>query len=856
MFFRTFGPIFDRFEMNMTEKYLHRLQQIASYVIPLAIFWCVSALCFAPQFEGRVLPQHDIEQYNGMSRDLRQHYQQTGSDAQWTGAMFGGMPAYLISVRYPSQLVKNTVGQVVKAVKTPAGFIFFAMTAMWLMMLMLGVSPWAAVVPALAYGLSTYFFLIIGAGHVTKMWALVYAPLMCGGIFTALRGNMWAGAVATALFASLEIGANHPQITYYFLLAAGIFWVNELIFALREKHTADFAKRTVVLIAAGIVAAGSNFAPLWYTSQHSPDTIRGGSELSVSAANDSDSRGLDLDYATAWSYGIAESWNMLIPDFAGGDSSKAFDANGPVAEALAPYGLRQAARQLPAYWGGQPYTAGPTYLGAAAIFFALLGLMMIRSRDRWWIMVAMVLTLLLAWGRNFMGFTELCFKYLPMYDKFRTVSMTLVVWEWAVPLLAGAAIWKMWRSSEDERRPMLRKIAWAAGIAGGICLLFIVAGGALFDFGESQSEEDMTLQFYYMLRASGADDAIAHGLHEQLGFETAAAMTAERIRIMQADAWRSLLFILLAAGAAALFAWRKTGGTVTVAAAAVLITVDLAFVDMRFLPHDRFVSERKTKPAISAADAEILKDTDDGYRVYNLTVSPFNDATTSNLHRSIGGYHGAKLARYQDIIDRHLQSGRETPAVLDMLNTRYIIEPDGSVTRRESANGAAWFVENTVEVPSAADEIEALTRIDTKTTAVASPKMKSSSQRNEIPQGRYGSGEIRLAEYRPNYQRYEYTADTEVFAVFSEIFYNKGWNAYIDGNPRPAQYYRVDYILRGMELPAGRHTVEWKFAAPSWTAASAVTAVCSAIILAAAAAYAIFTATRKYRYERKRKQTA
>ena len=841
--------------MNATKNYMRAISKIAPFILPLIIFWGVSAICFAPQFSGKVLPQHDIEQYEGMSHDLNLHYDATGEDPQWTGAMFGGMPAYLISVRYPAQLVKNTVGQVVKAVRTPAGFIFFAMTAMWVMMLLFGMSPWVGMVSALAYGLSTYFFLIIGAGHVTKMWALVYAPLMMGGAYATLRGCMWVGGVLTALFASLEIGANHPQITYYFLLAMAALWISELIFAVREKHIADFTKRTAVLVAAGIVAVGSNFAPLWYTSQHSPETIRGGSELALAASSDTPSQGLDLDYATAWSYGVAESWNRLIPDFAGGDSMKSFETDGAVGDTLAPYGLRQAAKQLPAYWGGQPYTAGPTYLGAVAIFFALLGLLLTDGRNRWWIAVTMLLMMLLAWGRNFMWFTELAFRWLPMYNKFRTVSMTLTVVEWTVPLLAGFALWRLWQS-DDDRRTLLKKAAWAAGITGGICLLFIVAGGSLFDFGEAESEEMMTEQFYYMLQASGADDAIRQGLHEQLGIETAVAMAADRAAIMQADAWRSLLLILLAAAAVTLFAFRKIGRAVLIAAAAVLVTVDLAFVDMRYLPHDRFVTARTAKVTPSAADEEIMLDKELGYRVYNLTVSPFNDATTSNFHRSIGGYHGAKLSRYQDIIDLHLQAGNETETVLDMLNTRYVIDRDGSVVRRETANGAAWFVENTVEVPSVLDEIEALSLIDTKVTAVASPKLKSSKKSNDIPVGSFGSGYIRLTEYAPNRLRYEYTADADTFAVFSEIFYDKGWSVYIDGSEEPSPYYRVDYILRGMELPAGTHTVEWRFAAPSWSAASAVTAIFSILILAAAAVLATISIIRRYKYEQQRKQTA
>ena len=825
--------------MNTTKKYMSALSKTASCILPLVIFWCVSALCFSPQFSGKVLPQHDITQYEGMSRDLREYYDATGEDAQWTGAMFGGMPAYLISVRYPAQLVKNTVGQIVKAVGTPTGFLFFAMTAMWVMMLIFGVSPWVGMVPALAYGLSTYFFLIIGAGHVTKMWALVYAPLMMGGIWTAMRRNVWAGGILTALFASLEIGANHPQITYYFLLAAAIFWISELVYFIREKRVADFAKRTAVLIVAGLAAVGSNFAPLWYTSQHTPDTIRGGSELAVSEGADR-SGGLDLDYATAWSYGIAESWNMLIPDFAGGDSTRAFDTKGTVGDVLAPYGLRDAAQQLPAYWGGQPYTAGPTYLGAAAIFFALLGLMLVKGRDRWWIVAAMLLMLLLAWGRNFMWFTELSFKYLPMYDKFRTVSMTLTFIEWAVPLMAGLAVWKMWQSKDDDRRNLLKKIAWAGGITGGICLLFIIAGGSLFSFGEGDY-------------AAMLEDA---GFPHNVAASTDAAMVSDRIAIMKADAWRSLIFIVIAVGATLLFAFKKINRGVLAAAAALLVTADLAFVGMRFLPHDRFVAARVNKITATPADEEIMKDKEPGYRVLNRTVSTFNDATTSNFHRSIGGYHGAKLARYQDIIDIHLNPGRETETVLDMLNTKYIIGHRGQVIRRETGNGAAWFVQRTLNVGNARDEIEVLSQIDTKEIAVASPAIKGSDKINRIPEGSFGTGEIRLAEYAPNRLKYEYRADSAAFAVFSEIFYDKGWNAYIDNSEEPSAYYRVDYILRGLELPAGEHTVEWRFRAPSWGMANIITGIFSALILAAAAALAIITITRYYKKYGQRKQTA
>lgn len=820
--------------MNSSQK---RIFRFLPAVVAIAVFFAVSALFFAPQFAGEVLPQHDVTQYKGMTRDIDQMRASTGEDPQWTGAMFGGMPAYLINVAYPAQLVKRTVGQIVRVVATPAGFLFFAMLAMWLMLCMTGVDPWIGIVPALAYGLSTYFILIIGAGHVTKMWALVYAPPMMGGAWLTLRRNKWTGAAVTALAASLEIGANHPQITYYFLLAMALFWISEGIRALHAKTLRDFAKRTALLAAAGILAVGSNFSPLWYTAQHSQQTMRGGSELA--SASESTNRGLALDYATAWSYGVTESWNMLIPDFMGGDSSKAFSADGKVAQALEPYGLEQAAQQLPAYWGEQPYTAGPTYLGAVAVFLAALGIGLTRGRNKWWIVSAVVLALLLAWGRNFLGFTELAFRFLPGYNKFRTVSMTLVVVQWAVPLLGALGLMQLWRCRTEKDR-QIRALAWAAGITGGLCLLFALAGGSLFGFGREADAEVMTRQFGAMLQQAGMDDAVRQGLHEEMGLVTADAMAAERASVMEADAWRSFILIALGALCVWLFIRRPYPKGLLVAVLGVLMLADLIPVDLRYLPHERFVAARSNRITPTPADRQILTDKEPGYRVLNLTVSPFNDATTSYFHRSVGGYHGAKLSRYQDLIDRYLSNLDDE--TLDMLNTRYVIVSPDSVIRRTTANGPAWLVEGIVRASSAQEEIDRLGEIDTRRAAVVSDDFS-------LTQSTFGQGEIRMTEYRPNYQKYLYEADAAALAVFSEIYYDKGWKAFVDGEEVPGL--RADYVLRALELPAGKHTVEWRFRAPGWTAAEAVTLIASLAILACTVAALIAYLLKKPTHERR-----
>ena len=824
-------------------------------IAAILIFFVAAALYCAPQFRGEVLPQHDVIQYEGMARDISRMRAQTGEDPQWTGGMFGGMPAYLINVAYPAQLVKNHVGKVVRWIDTPAAFLFFAMLSMWLMLLICGVNPWVGVVPALAYGFSTYFLLIIGAGHITKMWALVYAPLMMGGAWATLRRNVWAGMVLTALATSLEIGANHPQITYYFLVAMAALWISEGIVALREKHLKQFAVRTAALAAAGLLALGSNFAPLWYTAQHSKETIRGGSELAAAdnggATSESDSRGLDLDYATAWSYGKAESFNLLIPDFMGRESAAPLPADGQTAAELTDIGrqlgapsLGSWAAQLPAYWGEQPYTAGPTYLGAAAIFLALLGAIWTSGRNRWWILAVSLLMLLLAWGRNWMGFTELAFRYLPGYNKFRTVSMTLVVIQWAVPLLGAFALMRIWRE-EIPRERFWKGLAWAAGVTGGLCLLFAVAGGSLFDFGRAASAEQMGETFRQLFQANGLQSYVDRGMDVEWGDAVARGIAADRQAMMQADAWRSLLMVLLAAGCIALWGLKKMGRNVLIAALACVMLIDLVPVDRRFLSSEDFVSPRSTQVSPSAADRAIMQDKDPGYRVLNLTVSPFNDATTSYFHRSVGGYHGAKLARYQDLIDRYLND--LNPAVLDMLNTRYVIVPgeDGQpqAQRRTTACGAAWFVDSLAGAASAREEIDLLGQVNLRTTAVVNTAQAEAVAARQMPLGQDSTARINLVEYRPNYLRYEYSTPEEAVAVFSEIYYDKGWKAYVDGIESPD--FRADYVLRAMRLPAGQHTVEWRFRAPAWNTVEAVTGICSALILLGTLAAIIVFALRK-----------
>ena len=807
-------------KMSANSPYLKKFWTLLSVLL---LFFVVSALYFAPQLSGDKLIQHDVQQYEGMSKDILLERELSGEDAQWTGRMFGGMPAFLINVKYPAQAVKGTIGKISNIVDIPISLMFFAMTAMWVAMLLFGVNPWIGVVAALAYGLSTYFLLIIGAGHITKMWAAVYAPLMVAGCYYTLRKNMWTGAVLTALFTSLEIGANHPQISYYFLLVMVAMWLSEAIYSYRQSRVKDFLKRTAVLVAAGVVALGSNLSPLWYTMQHTKETTRGGSELVEQGAK-SGQQGLDIEYATAWSYGRSESMNMFIPDLMGGASTDTFSEDGAVAEELKQYGLEDWATMLPRYHGEQPYTAGPTYLGAAVIFLAIFALFVLPARQRWWIVGVSLLALFMSWGYHMMWFSELLFKYLPGYDKFRAVSTALVILQWSVPLLAALGLGELLSKEADEKR-LRRALNWALGLSLGVLVVVIVGGKGLGDFGMQQSGEQMSEQFRQILsEEDGGQKYIKQGMHEQMGWGVASAMAEERADAMQADAWRSLLFVLLAACALAGYIYRKIilKPWVLCAVLSVVVVADLVDVDMRYLSHESFVSVRQAKILPTDADKAILQDKDLGYRVLNLTVSPFNDATTSYFHRSVGGYHGAKLSRYQDMIDHYLSKMDE--GVLDMLNVRYIIagEKAEDVVPRQSALGAAWMVQNVVRATSAAEEIALVGQVDKRNVAVVSEEFMPEKLS-------FGQGEIRLVEYHPQYLKYEYEADADALAIFSEIYTRQGWSAKIDGvEVAPL---RADYILRALELPQGKHTVEWHYRAPRWSLVEGITLAFSLTIL-------------------------
>lgn len=802
------------------------LRKALPHIVALVSFAALSALFFAPQFSGEALRQSDMVQVSGMAQDVVQHKEAYGEHPQWAGRMFGGMPSYLIDMNYDGRWVKLLADQTY-ILGQPASWLFIAMAGFYLMLLLFGVNPWLGIIGGAAYGLSTYFVIIIGAGHITKMMALAWVAPLIGSIWYAYRRHRWLGAALAGIFAAIEVSTSHPQITYYFLFVIVALVISELVVAIKEKALPRFAKTTAVLAVAAVLAIGANAVQLYYVADHSSQTIRGRSELTAATTNTAvHTSGLDKDYATAWSYGKMETFNLLIPNLVGG--GRDFAEDGPVAQSLQKYQAPKGyAQMIPSYWGSQPFTEGPVYIGAAIIFLAFFGLFVLRGRQKWWLVGASALAIMLAWGSNMMWLSDLFLDHFPLYNKFRTVSMFLVVVEWSMPLLAILALQRVWAGSLEADR-FRRAMSWALGIVGGICLVTIVLGGAFADF-------------------TGASDG-SMGLPE----DVQAAMIHERASMMRDDAMRSLGIVVVMAGLLWLFYKEKLRRSWFVVAALAVVVFDMMAIDKRYMSYDDFMPARTAMTIpMTEADAAILSDTTN-YRVANLSVNPWQDATTSYYHRSVGGYHAAKLRRYQELIEHHLS--KENMAVYDMLNTKYFIVPgeDGklAVQVNPHAAGNAWFVPRVEWVDSPDAEIAALESgsvggFDPLQEAVIdrrfATELSGVPASGELPAD--SAATIRLTSYRVNELTYHSSSAVAGLAVFSEIYFAKGWTAYIDGVEAP--YVRADYVLRAMEVPAGENTITFRFAAPHFAALVWITRLSSLILLLGSLVLLVWVARRK-----------
>lgn len=768
-------------------------KKVLPFLIVILLFVGLTLAYFSPLLEGKKMKQSDVSNWKGMSKEIIDFRAKTGEEPLWTNSMFGGMPAYQISVIYKGNLMRFIDRGFRLFLPDPAGLVFLYLIGFFILLMVLKVDFWLAVAGSVAFAFSSYFFIILEAGHVSKAHAIGYmAPVMAGLILT-YRGKYILGTALTALFLALQLYTNHMQITYYLLILVVLFIITEFVVSITEKRIPGFIKSSAILFIALILSVGTSFSNLWATYEYGKDTIRGKTELTTEKSNRTS--GLDKDYATDWSYGVGESMTFLIPNARGGASVGKLGENSAAYKALVENGASEQqateyTRNMPLYWGTQPGVAGPVYLGAIVLLLFVFSLFLKDNKYKWWLLAATVLSVFLSWGKNFMPLTDFFLHYVPGYNKFRAVSMTLVIAEFAVPLLAILGLNEALKSNNDQVK-LTKYLIYSFAIVGGISLVFALAGSSFFSFIAPSDEQYKSIFPEWLITAIRQD----------------------RASLLRSDAWRSFIFILMACGLLWALFTNRIKKQYALAGIILLVLVDAWTINRRYVNNDSFV--RKSVDANpfepTAADQLILKDVDPNYRVFNQTVSPFNDASTSYFHKSIGGYHGAKLRRYQEIIEHHLLKGNMN--VFNMLNTKYFIIPDRANNNQPitqinmEALGNSWFVGEVKMVQNADEEINALDTFSPSETAVVDQRFAEYIRGKNL--SRDTTASILMTSYQPNHLEYMSNSSREQLAVFSEIYYDKGWNAYIDGKLTP--HIRANYILRALLVPAGKHKIDFKF---------------------------------------------
>lgn len=804
---------------------------IVPHIIAVSLFLLLTLVYFAPVLEGKDIRQADAIGSMGWGKDARDYHEESGEYSYWSNSMFSGMPCNYTFAPQPANAFKP-LSRVVTlnifgASSRHIGCIFATFIGCYLLFLALGCKPWLSIAGSIVYTLGSYNFIIISAGHMNKSLVIATLAPIVGGIVLCYRRKLITGALLTLLFAGLNIYWSHQQVTYYMMLTALIIAIVYFIYAWREKWLSYYFKATGVLAVVAIMAVAPAVGILMPTNDYAKDSMRGGSELSAGKGEKAD--GLDVDYAFSWSYGKMETMTLLIPNFYGasshydvGTDSKLYSAyrtvmlnnyvdmllqqnpNASHEEAMryiytnreiraqVDAEAKQFVKAAPTYWGDQPFTEGPVYAGAIVCLLFVLGLFILKGPEKWWLLAATIFSLVLAWGRNLPGINNFLFEYMPLYNKFRTPSMSLVVTTMTMATMAILAVKQFMdiASSKDEAaiKALRKSLNISFGIVGGIAFLFHLAGGYLLGF------------------TSPADAGIV-----QIP-ELYDALIAERKALLNHDALRSLGLIAATVLVLSLYLRGKLKTTAFMVVLIVLFLVDMWPISWRFLSHDDFIAKKKTTAIqVTAADREIkmLAGNDPHYRVFNLTSSPFNEAFTSYKHNSIGGYSPAKLSRYQDIIDHYLSKMNWN--VISMLNTRFIITEDGVVENNAAyglpgAFGNCWLTNSINWVDGAKEEIAAIENVDKQTAHIDNAWKKFVPDADQYNNDAYG--EIRLVEYRnPGNIIYESLCEKPKMAVFSEIYY-KTWKAYVDGEE--VKPIRANYVLRALPIPAGKHTIEFK----------------------------------------------
>lgn len=804
-------------------------------VLAVILFAVISFAYFFPaDIEGKILFRHDAAAGKGLGREIAEHRQATGEVTRWINSTFSGMPTYQTAPEYTST---QGLGQAIKAyhlfLPENVWYLFAYLLGFYILLRAFDFRQSLAALGSVIWAFSSYFLIIIAAGHIWKVMALAYLPPMIAGIVLAYRGKYLWGLVVTAVFTAFEINANHVQMTYYFLFVILFMVIAFLVDAVRNKQLAQFGKATAVCLAGAVIGICLNLSTLYHTWEYGQESMRGKSELVKKNSANQTSSGLDRDYITQWSYGISETWTLLVPDTKGGASVPL--SQSKTAMEHADNNFIDIYQQLGQYWGEQPGTSGPVYVGAFVLMLFVLGLFIVKGPMKWALLAATVLSVMLSWGRNFMPFTDFFLDYVPMYSKFRTVASILVIAEFTIPLLAMLALKKI-VEEPDVLTKNMKALYASFALTGGVALLFALMPTLFFSDFVSSNELNALRQ----IPAEYLNPLLAN-------------LKEMRVAMFKADCWRSFFIIIIGVMCLLLFKAKKLRAGYMVGALTVLCLIDLWQVDKRYLNNDMFVNKsvRETPIEMTETDKLILQDKSDfgNYRVLNLASNTFNENETSYYHNSIGGYHAAKLRRYQDMIDAYIapEMQRLMPAVADaggdmtkvkgdsifpvlnMLNARYFILPlQGGQTvpvKNPYVYGNAWLVDKITYVDNANNEIEAVGRIDLRHEAVADKRFKE-QLKDARPQGNVSV--VKLTSYSSNHLKYDISSDKGGVVVFSEVYY-PGWTATIDG--REAELGRVNYILRALNVAPGNHKVELMFKPKSVNTTETIAYIAYAVLI-------------------------
>ncbi|MDP5082108.1 MAG: YfhO family protein [Winogradskyella sp.] len=769
-------------------------KRIMPHILIILGFVVLSLAYFSPVLQGKKINQSDIMHYIGMAQQQKAFAESTGGETYWTNSAFGGMPTYQLGAKYPHNYIKK-LDLTLRFLPRPADYLFLYFIGFYILLLSLKADYKIAALGSLAFGFSTYLIIILGVGHNAKAHAIAYMPLVLSGIILTFRKKYILGFLLTSIALGLEIVANHFQMTYYLLLLVIVLGIAYMVDAFRKKQLPHFFKSVGLLSVAAIIAVGLNATNIMATQEYVKESSRGKSDLTINADGSAKevTTGLSREYITEYSYGILETFNLYIPKFMGGGNREDVGKDSETYKAYinlgaSPIEALEASRNAPMYWGDQTIVEAPAYVGAVIIFLFVLGLFLVKGRLKWWLVGGTLLSLLLSYGKNFGLLTDFFIDYIPLYNKFRAVSSIQVILELCIPVLGMFALVRLFNDfQKDEEK--LKALKFSIGITAGLALVFLLFKSVLFDF-ESFRDGNYI---------------------EAYGQPFIEAIIEDRMALMSADTIRTLILVLLSATTVYLYIKKKLSKNLVVVVLAILLLFDLVSIDRQYVNNDNFVSAlRVDKPyQPNSADKEILKDKGH-FRVLDMSSEgQSKPARAAYFHNSLFGYSAARMGRYNELLDFHVYKNNMN--VLNMLNTKYIIaEEQGTIfpyTNTE-ANGNAWFISKLKVVGSANEEIIALDSLDTKTTAVIEKSMANSTQlkaKYEVD----SLASIKLITHQPNHLEYESTNNNEGLAVFSENYYQQGWNSYIDGELVP--HLRVNYVLRALELPKGKHTIAFKF---------------------------------------------